>query len=289
MRCSTAGLVFVHSETGPAVWLRLGRLAYCGAPAIGVAWGPSEVKGCLMALGHKALVHAVAKRIGRDDLERVEREVESVLAGVARRVGVEARARLAAVLPRGFARIVADSTTPVEDPGLASFLATVSSVPGDDPARARYVAQATLSLIAEEDPEVATTLRAELPDEFGDLFAPPAGRPPGQRAAPREPAETPEPDEPVPLSREEVEGALENLPGWTGDEHRIRRTVSLPAEVADDVRDRIARVEEEVGHHAVVEEDQDGTTYLLWSDPRGIVTELDIELAARISDVVDNV
>jgi pterin-4a-carbinolamine dehydratase len=39
----------------------------------------------------------------------------------------------------------------------------------------------------------------------------------------------------------------------------------------------------------VVEEDPDGTTYLLWSDPRGIVTELDIELAARISDVVDNV
>jgi uncharacterized protein (DUF2267 family)/pterin-4a-carbinolamine dehydratase len=247
-----------------------------------------------MALGHKALVRAVAKRSGRDDLERVEREVESVLAGVARRVGVEARARLAAVLPRGFAKIVAESTTPVEDPGLASFLATVSSVPDDDPERARYVAQATLSLIAEEDPEVAATLRAELPDEFGDLFAPPAGRPPGQRAAAREtpPAETPEPDEPdepVPLTREEVEGALENLPGWTGDEHRIRRTVSLPAEVADDVRDRIARAEEEVHHRAVVEEDPDGTTYLLWSDPRGIVTELDIELAARISDVVDNV
>jgi pterin-4a-carbinolamine dehydratase len=91
------------------------------------------------------------------------------------------------------------------------------------------------------------------------------------------------------LTREEVEGALENLPGWTGDEQRIRRTVSLPADVADDVRDRIARVEEEVGHHAVVEEDPDGTTYLLWTDPRGIVTELDLELAARISDVVDNV
>jgi uncharacterized protein (DUF2267 family)/pterin-4a-carbinolamine dehydratase len=245
-----------------------------------------------MALGHKALVHAVAKRSGRDDLERVEREVESVLAGVARRVGVEARARLAAVLPRGLAKIVTESTTPVEDPSLASFLATVSSVPDDDPERARYVAQATLSLIAEEDPEVAATLRAELPDEFGELFAPPAGRPPGQRAAAREPPEapeTPEPDQPVPLTREEVEGALENLPGWTGDEHRIRRTVTLPAEVADDVRDRIARAEEEVHHHAVVEEDPDGTTYLLWTDPRGVVTELDIELAARISDIVDNV
>jgi 4a-hydroxytetrahydrobiopterin dehydratase len=86
-----------------------------------------------------------------------------------------------------------------------------------------------------------------------------------------------------------VEGALENLPGWTGDEHRIRRTVSLPAEVADDVRDRIARVEEELDHHALVEEDPDGTTYLLWTAPRGVVTELDIELAARISDIVDDV
>ena len=238
-----------------------------------------------MTMGHKAFVNAVAKRVGRDDLERVERETESVLAGVARRVGPDGRARLAAVLPRGFAKIVAESTTPVEDPGLASFLATVSSVPDDDPERARYVAQAVLSLIAEEEPAVAETLRAELPDEFGDLFTPPPARSRGEAAAPPASSATPAP---AGLTREEVEGALEELPGWTGDEHRIRRTVSLPAEVADDVRDRIARVEEQMNHHAVVEEDPDGTTYLLWTHARGGVTELDIELAARISDIVDN-
>ena len=238
-----------------------------------------------MALGHKAFVHAVAKRVGRDDLDRVEREIESVLAGVARRVGDDGRARLAAVMPRGFAKIVADSTTPVEDPGLAPFLATVSSVPDDDPERARYVAQAVLSLIAEEDPGVAETLRAELPDEFGQLFTPPT-RPPGRRAASPPP---PPPPPPATLTREEVEGALAELPGWIGDEHRIRRTVSLPAAVADEVRSRIASVEEEMNHHALVEEDQDGTTYLLWTHSRGGVTELDLELAARISDIVDNV
>jgi pterin-4a-carbinolamine dehydratase/uncharacterized protein (DUF2267 family) len=238
-----------------------------------------------MAMGHKAFVNAVAKRVGRDDLERVERETESVLAGVARRVGPDGRARLAAVLPRGFAKIVAESTTPVEDPGLASFLATVSSVPDDDPERARYVAQAVLSLIAEEEPAVAETLRAELPDEFGDLFTPPPARSRREDAAPPASLATPVP---AGLTREEVEGALEELPGWTGDEHRIRRTVSLPAEVADEVRDRIARVEEQMNHHAVVEEDPDGTTYLLWTHSRGGVTELDIELAARISDIVDN-
>jgi pterin-4a-carbinolamine dehydratase/uncharacterized protein (DUF2267 family) len=238
-----------------------------------------------MAMGHKAFVNAVAKRVGRDDRERVERETESVLAGLARRVGPDGRARLAAVLPRGFAKIVAESTTPVEDLGLASFLATVASVPDDDPERARYVAQAVLSLIAEDEPAVAGTLRAELPDEFGDLFTPPPPRSRREGAAP--PAS---PARPVPagLTREEVEGALEELPGWTGDEHRIRRTVSLPAQVADDVRDRIARVEEQMNHHAVVEEDPDGTTYLLWTHSRGGVTELDIELAARISDIVDN-
>jgi 4a-hydroxytetrahydrobiopterin dehydratase len=238
-----------------------------------------------MALGHEAFVHAVAKRIGRDDLERVEREAESVLVGVARRVGDDGRARLAAVLPRGLAKIVAESTTPVKDPGLASFLATVSSVPDDDPERARYVAQVVLSLIAEEDPEVAESLRTELPDEFGDLFSPPPSRPPRDRGA-----SAGAPATPVPawLTREEVEGALEELPGWTGDEHQIRRTVTLPADVADDIRDRIARVEEQMDHHAVVEEDPDGTTYLLWTHSRGGVTELDIELAARISDIIDN-
>jgi 4a-hydroxytetrahydrobiopterin dehydratase len=239
-----------------------------------------------MAMGHKAFVNAVAKRVGRDDLERVEREIESVLAGVARRVGSDGRAGLAAVLPRGFAKIVAESTTPVEDPGLASFLATVSSVPDDDPERARYVAQAVLSLIAEDEPAVAETLRGELPDDFGDLFTPPPAHSRREGAAPSASPATPVP---AGLTREEVEGALEELPGWTGDEQRIRRTVSLPAEVADDVRDRIARVQEQMNHHAVVEEDLDGTTYLLWTHSRGGVTELDIELAARISDIVDNV
>ncbi|MCW2807981.1 MAG: hypothetical protein JWQ93_1936 [Marmoricola sp.] len=239
-----------------------------------------------MALGRKAFVHAVGKRIGRDDLERIEREAESVLLGVARRVGDDGRARLAEALPLGLAKVVAESTTPVEDPGLASFLATVSSVPDDEPERARYVAQAVLSLIAEEYPEAAGTLRAELPDEFGDLFTPPPSPPPGERAA-SPPSSAP----PVPagLTREEVEGALEELPGWTGDEYRIRRTVSLPAEVVDDIQDRIARVEEQMDHHAVVEEDLDGTTYLLWTHSRGGVTELDIELAARISDIIDDV
>jgi pterin-4a-carbinolamine dehydratase/uncharacterized protein (DUF2267 family) len=239
-----------------------------------------------MPLGRKAFVHAVGKRIGRDDLDRVEREAESVLVGVARRVGDDGRARLAEALPLGLAKVVVGSTTPVEDPGLASFLATVSSVPDDEPERARYVAQAVLSLIAEEYPEAAGTLRAELPDEFGDLFTPPPSPPPGERAA-----SAPSPASPVPagLTREEVEGALEELPGWTGDEHRIRRTVSLPAEVADDIQQRIGRVEEQMDHHAVVEEDLDGTTYLLWTHSRGGVTELDIELAARISDIIDDV
>jgi pterin-4a-carbinolamine dehydratase/uncharacterized protein (DUF2267 family) len=238
-----------------------------------------------MALGHEAFVHAVAKRLGRDDLERVEREAESVLVGVARRVGDDGRARLAAVLPRGLAKLVAESTTPVKDPGVASFLATVSSVPDDDPERARYVAQVVLSLLAEEDPELGQTLRTELPDEFDDLFSPPPSRPPRDRGGAAAPPATPVP---AGLTREEVEGALEELPGWTGDEHRIRRTVTLPADVADDIRDRIARVEEQMDHHAVVEEDPDGTTYLLWTHSRGGVTELDIELAARISDIIDN-
>jgi 4a-hydroxytetrahydrobiopterin dehydratase len=43
-----------------------------------------------------------------------------------------------------------------------------------------------------------------------------------------------------------------------------------------------------MNHHAVVEERPDGTAFRVWTHARGVVTDLDLELARRISEVVEN-
>ena len=43
-----------------------------------------------------------------------------------------------------------------------------------------------------------------------------------------------------------------------------------------------------MNHHAVVEERADGTVFRVWTHARGVVTDLDIELARRISEVIED-
>jgi 4a-hydroxytetrahydrobiopterin dehydratase len=124
-------------------------------------------------------------------------------------------------------------------------------------------------------------VRSQLPDEFRDLFAAPGDGPPPSRAAT---AALPEPTD---LTAEEVSAALAALPGGTGDDRVVERTVVFPSGVGQELRDRISRVERAMNHHAVVEEHPDGTTVRVWTHARGVVTDLDIELARRISEIID--
>jgi 4a-hydroxytetrahydrobiopterin dehydratase len=93
--------------------------------------------------------------------------------------------------------------------------------------------------------------------------------------------------EPTELSDEDVAAALTSLPGWTGDVRALERTVVLPDGIGQELRDRIARVEQAMNHHAVVEERPDGTVFRVWTHARGVVTDLDVELAGRISEVIE--
>ena len=42
-----------------------------------------------------------------------------------------------------------------------------------------------------------------------------------------------------------------------------------------------------MNHHAVVEERPDGTVFRVWTHARGVVTDLDVELTRRISDIIE--
>jgi len=232
-------------------------------------------------VAHREFLGAVANRAGLDPPDAAKRPAESVLVGVARRLDDSGRNLLEAALPTQLATVVRESTPLRRDQGMTPFLQTVASELDASPERARFLAQAVLSALEDRDPPTAETVRSELPEDFADLFAAPGDGPPPDRAAT---AALPEPTD---LTAEEVAGALAGLPGWTGDERGLERTVDLPPGIGQELRDRIARVEQEMNHHAMFEERADGTVIRVWTHARGVVTDLDIELARQISEVIE--
>jgi uncharacterized protein (DUF2267 family)/pterin-4a-carbinolamine dehydratase len=233
-------------------------------------------------LAHREFLEAVADRAGLDRPDAAKRPAESVLVAVARRLDDTGRQVLGSALPSQLATLVRDSVPLRRDEGKTPFLETVASQLDASPERARFLAQAVLSALADQDPATAETVRSELPEDFQDLFAAPGDGPPPDRAAT---AALPEPTD---LTEEEVAAALAALPGWTGDVRGLTRTVVLPPGIGQEFRDRISRVERSMNHHAVVEEQEDGTAFRVWTHARGVVTDLDIELARRISEIIDN-
>lgn len=83
----------------------------------------------------------------------------------------------------------------------------------------------------------------------------------------------------TPLTADQLAEALHALPQWSGDRHRISRTVP---DVDDSTLARIAAVADELDHHPVVEQVEGGTRFVLWTHVRDAVTELDVALAARL-------
>lgn len=94
---------------------------------------------------------------------------------------------------------------------------------------------------------------------------------------------------PVILTPEEVRRELRSRPGWAGSELRLERVVSPPADRVAALLDQVHRAEEAFNHHAQVEHDPAaGTlTFRLWTHSVGGVTNLDLELAARIDAAVE--
>lgn len=79
---------------------------------------------------------------------------------------------------------------------------------------------------------------------------------------------------------------LRSLPGWKGGPERIWRSVRLDTELDGRLRAAVAEAAESMDHHPVLEDDDGATRYVLWTHDAGGVTELDIALASRISDLV---
>lgn len=91
---------------------------------------------------------------------------------------------------------------------------------------------------------------------------------------------------PTLLDAAQLTDTLRSLPGWEGGQERIWRDVQVTAEQDRELRRQIAVDADAMGHHPVVEDLPGGTRYVLWTHSAKGVTELDIALAAHISDML---
>ncbi|AIS01451.1 4a-hydroxytetrahydrobiopterin dehydratase [Streptomyces glaucescens] len=90
-----------------------------------------------------------------------------------------------------------------------------------------------------------------------------------------------------PLAPEEIEDRLAGLPGWSVDEDRLTRTYRLGSHIAAAALVmHIARVQDELDHHSDLTLGYHSVTVSVHTHSvGGKVTELDVELARRVSDL----
>jgi pterin-4a-carbinolamine dehydratase/uncharacterized protein (DUF2267 family) len=231
-------------------------------------------------IGYRDFLEAVTTRARLGHPDDAKAPIKAVLAGVAHWVDAPQREAVAEVLPLEL-RYVVEAQRPTVGGDLARFLQFVGFVTDTSPARARYDTQAVLSYLDTAEPTVARQLRTELPADFIGLFsAPPEGPAPDRFAS----ADATPPAE---LTAEELAAVLRRLPGWRGNTRRLTRTVSLSPGTEETVTERIRRAEEQLNHHAQLSQQAGDVTFTLWTHSRDVVTELDIQLAERISDILE--
>ncbi|MGW7279451.1 4a-hydroxytetrahydrobiopterin dehydratase [Streptomyces sp. NPDC054844] len=90
-----------------------------------------------------------------------------------------------------------------------------------------------------------------------------------------------------PLSREEIEERLAQLPGWSLDDGRLTRSYRLASHFAATAMVvHIAQVQEELDHHSDLALGYNSVSLAVHTHSAGgAVTEKDVELARRVEDL----
>lgn len=229
---------------------------------------------------YATLIEDVEQRAGAADSGEARRATEAVLAAFAGALGESVRGRLADVLPAQLRPPVARPAQSDVD-GEATLVRAVAQQLDCAEERARYYTQAVLSTLREAEPGLAGEVARQVP-WTRELMVPLA-----QGTAPRGSA-VPTQHSPRLLDDEEIERALATMVGWTGDRHRLSRTVGLPADRIQPLLAAVHRAEEDLNHNATVEHDGDTITFHLWTHSLRRVTDLDLDLARRIDEAVDS-
>lgn len=89
------------------------------------------------------------------------------------------------------------------------------------------------------------------------------------------------------MNAEQVQAALDELDGWTGDTDSISRTVELASfPAAIEVVDQVAVIAEELDHHPDMDIRWRTLKFTCATHSEGGVTAKDIDLARRIDGIV---
>ncbi|OAA24193.1 pterin-4-alpha-carbinolamine dehydratase [Frankia sp. EI5c] len=91
---------------------------------------------------------------------------------------------------------------------------------------------------------------------------------------------------PTRLDNSAVSTSLEALPGWIGDADRLRLEILVDGDESTAIVDEVMRAADAMDHHPVVEHGPGTTVFTVWTHSAGGVTELDLELARRISAIL---
>lgn len=235
---------------------------------------PATVAYPVPRIRYRDLVSAVGLRTGLDfDSARVA--AEATVTALARALDDANRERLLRAVPTelhdDFALVVPE---PPRD--LSSFLREVSRMADRPPEQARYQAQAVLVALAEQNAPLLEEL--DLPPAVRELTAPPPVG--GGLVGPA--------GHSAPLTDDELREALHDLPHWSLTEYGLCRTITLPRENLERVLKQLGTLKRNLGRGPHVgREDDQSAALVVRTDQARAVTALDVELAHRVDEAIE--
>jgi len=88
------------------------------------------------------------------------------------------------------------------------------------------------------------------------------------------------------LDQDAIDTALGALPGWSYDGEALVKRAGVPGDSQDALERSVGAVADELDHHPVVTREPGALTFRLWTHSAGGVTAKDVDLAARIDQVL---
>ncbi|MEU7754252.1 DUF2267 domain-containing protein [Micromonospora sp. NPDC049101] len=236
---------------------------------------PSGTAG-VRPMGYHELVDEVGRRAGVD-FKTAKVGTEATVLVLAFALEAAERQRLLAAVPNSLHDVLpVDGIERHRD--LPGFLAEVGRISGNTPEQARYQAEATIAALAAQDGDLVESLH--VPDGLRDLLNPPEAG--GGLVGASTTTPTLDPDA--------IEAALDDLPYWTGDGQGLYRVVALPPDNLDRVLDRLDRMRQDTGRGPSIGRPGDTAAVLtVRTSQADGVTALDVDLAHRIDDAIDEV